>query len=316
VTVDRLPEGAVAATLADLGVEVLTEDGDELVALCPGHEARTGKKDGHPSWSINGETGIHFCFSCHYKGNLITLVRDLKGTDAAARFRSEFDTHKRLVSEDHDFEVVIDKPVAEEVRTANFRPESWLYDFDEPPLWARQARRISATGAKEYEVLWDESRDAWILPLRDPHTSRLLGYQVKSQKTRFFRNRPRTVQKSETFFGWNAVRDAKKVVIVESPLDAVLLADMDVPAIALCGSRMSDSQVSLLMDSAFERVVLWLDNDTAGALETERLKKVFVDVGVQAEFITPDSYPQFDSWKDVGEMPDEEIFSVLDAAGI
>jgi DNA primase len=312
---DSLPEGAVSAAMETLGIEVLTQTGAELVALCPGHEARVGKKDGNPSWSINEETGIHFCFSCHYKGNLITLIRDIKGDAEASRFQSDFDTHKRILMEDPDFTVVIDKPTSIPVRSANWHPESWLSEFTEPPKWALTARRISAESARAYEVLWDESRKSWILPLRDPETDRLLGYQKKSQTSRLFRNRPREIPKSETFFGWKSVRGRKWVVVVESPLDAVLLADMDVPAIAVCGSFLSEAQVELLREADFDQVYLWLDNDKAGSLETKRMKKTLIKSGVRTEFITTESYPEF-TGKDVGELSDDDIEAVLDAAGI
>lgn len=314
---DRLPEGAVAIALADLGIEVETEDSDELFAHCPGHETRTGKVDGHPSWSINAETGVHYCFSCGYRGNLITLIRDIKGIDAASRFRSEFEVHKRVLMADQDFEMAaIDVPRAEEIRTANFVPESWLDEFVDPPRWALKERRITLIGAKEYGIRWDGKGEAWILPLRDPHTNRLLGYQKKAQRTRLFRNKPRTVPKSETFFGWDAVREAKRVVIVESPLDAVILADMKAPAIAICGSNMSDAQVTLLMKGGFEQIFVWLDNDTAGVMETRRLKKILMSSGIRAEFINVESYPELAAGKDVGELEYDDIEAVLDSAGV
>lgn len=316
---ERLPEGAVVLALEGLGVEVLREDGDELIALCPGHESRTGKKDSNPSWSINAESGVHYCFSCHYRGNLITLIGDISGRDAADQFRTEFETHKRGLIEDPELNVLTDiaKPTVAPVRSVNFQPEWWLNKFVDPPRWALKARRISAIGAKEYGVLWDDANDAWIFPFRDPNTDRLLGYQKKYQGTRLFRNKPRSIPKSETFFGWAAVRGRNKVVVVESPLDAVLLADMGAPAIAICGSRLSDAQENLLMDHpTFTVVYLWLDHDTAGSKENERLQKALMKAGVRAEFITAEAYPEVGSGKDVGELSDSTIEAVLDGAGV
>lgn len=313
------PEGAVADALSSLGVEVLTEDGDELVALCPGHKERTGKVDHDPSWSMNSESGVHYCFSCGYKGNLFSLVRDLKGADAARDLYEPFEKFGRLVLPEGwegiaDFE----PKAAEEVRTPNFKPESWLDPFVSPPKWALAARKISAVGAEEYGVLWDAEKDRWILPLRDPESNRLYGYQAKAQRTRYFRNRPRDMKKSHTFFGWPRVvaSETKKVVVVESPLDAVLLSDCDVLAIASCGSRLSDEQIELL--ASVDWVYLWLDNDTAGALEVKRLRKVLVERGIRADFILAEDHPEWleAGWKDVGEMPDEFIGHVLDASGL
>jgi DNA primase len=316
---EHLPEGAVATTLADLGIEVETQDSDELFAHCPGHQTRTGKVDGNPSWSINAESGIHYCFSCHYKGNLITLIRDIKGSDAALRFRSEYEVHKRALLEEQDFEfptITTPPTTLPGFRTANFQSESWLEEFVDPPRWALRERRITAIGAKEYGVLWDAGSESWVFPFRDAETDRLLGYQKKAQRTRLFRNRPRTVPKSETFFGWSVAKRSKRIVIVESPLDAVLLADMEAPAIAICGSHMSDAQVELLAERDFDRVYLWLDHDIAGAMETRRLKKVLIEHGVLTESIIAESYPELDSGKDVGELSFATIEAVLDKAGV
>jgi hypothetical protein len=315
------PNGVVEDTVTSLGVEILKEDGDELVALCPGHKTRTGKDDGNPSWSINGESGVHFCFSCHYRGNLFTLVRDMKGIDAAKGLKATLEIHGgTLVLEGmEDLEgITVEKPKAGAIRIANFQPESWLDDYVDPPMWARRARGVSLGAVLEYKVRWNESMDAWIFPLRDAENGRLLGYQTKSQKTRFFRNRPRDMKKSHTFFGWSMLDLSvpMTVVIVESPLDALLLADYGVLALAICGSRISDEQVELLQ--RLDRVVFWLDNDTAGELETKRLQKVTVESGIRAEFIIPADFPTWaeQGWKDPGDMPDDEVSNILDASGL
>jgi DNA primase len=313
-----LPEGVVASALESLGIEVLTEQyGGELVALCPGHLARVGKLDGNPSWSINAESGVHYCFSCGFRGNLFTLIRDMKGYNAALSFRSDFAAHHRVLMEDHDYDLPdINFSTADPVRVANFYPESWLEDYVDPPRWALTARRITLIGAKQYGIRWDAQDDSWIFPLRDPDTGRLLGFQKKSQRTRMFRNRPRTVAKSETFFGWDVVKGANKVVVVESPIDAVLLADMEVAAVAICGSRMSDSQISLLHGAGFDSVFVWLDNDPAGEKESQRLKRELTAQGVTSEFLLADTYPAVGMGKDAGDLTFEQIESVLDQAGI
>jgi len=69
----------IEGILYSLDIHVLRESGDELLAKCPLHLQRTGKEDGHPSWSINSKTYVHHCFSCGYAGTLTTLYRDLVG---------------------------------------------------------------------------------------------------------------------------------------------------------------------------------------------------------------------------------------------
>src|SRR5256885_10365425 len=51
----------VVGALYELGVDVIREcdkdDGMEVLASCPMHEARTGKADRHPSFWLNAKTG-------------------------------------------------------------------------------------------------------------------------------------------------------------------------------------------------------------------------------------------------------------------
>lgn len=308
-----LPDSLVADTLKSLDIEVWEEKGDELVALCPGHKARTGKEDNHPSWSINEETGVHYCFSCGYRGNLYTLVRDVKGDEPAKVLWSEFEIHGRPVTKD-EVKTIINKPKPGTFRSANTKPESWLSDFVPPPDWALSRRRILAAGAAEYEVLWDTENDSWILPFRETESRRLMGYQSKSEKKREFRNRPMRLEKARTLFGWPVVEKETRIVVVESPLDAVLLADLGAPAVALCGSRISDEQAALLRD--FDQVLVWMDADKAGELEVQRLRENRLSLGIPMTFMTPDLIPDWEKhdWKDVGDMPYAAIDAALDAA--
>ncbi len=46
--------------------------GRQYMALCPFHKERT------PSFSVNNEEGVYYCFGCHAKGNAITFLREYK----------------------------------------------------------------------------------------------------------------------------------------------------------------------------------------------------------------------------------------------
>ena len=71
----------VEKVLLSLDIPLVSQRGEEVQGLCPMHKARTGKEDHNPSWWINSVTGAHICFSCGYKGNVYTLVADIKGID-------------------------------------------------------------------------------------------------------------------------------------------------------------------------------------------------------------------------------------------
>ena len=70
-------EGDVQKALLRLGIPT-DQRNSELMGICPMHLERTGREDHNPSWSINLETGVHHCFSCGYKGTLLTLVAEVQ----------------------------------------------------------------------------------------------------------------------------------------------------------------------------------------------------------------------------------------------
>ena len=69
--------------LSRLGLEVVSVKGSEIQSYCPGHKTIKGKEDSNPSWYINADTGAHICFSCGYKGSLMSLICDVKQVDYA-----------------------------------------------------------------------------------------------------------------------------------------------------------------------------------------------------------------------------------------
>src|SRR3954447_8846687 len=53
----------------------LKRQGRRYVGLCPFHPEKT------PSFSVNGEEGLYYCFGCQAKGDAISFVREIDGLD-------------------------------------------------------------------------------------------------------------------------------------------------------------------------------------------------------------------------------------------
>ena len=279
--------------------------GYEYVAPCPMHEARTGRSDANPSWSVNLKTGVHHCFSCGYKGNLVTLARDLE---------VEFDDVRTLSwVDDKGQSQRVTLPDLTRVITAaaDYIDESLLGRFTRPPQWALDARRVTSESCRKYSVMWDQYTDSWILPIRDARTSGLLGWQVKGQSSRVFRNYPAGVRKSRTLFGIDAFA-CDRMVVVESPLDAVRLHSEGVDgAVAVMGAAVSQEQLYLM--AAASEVIFALDNprlDSAGRKSVERLLTDTKGVLMSVRFF---DYRGIEA-KDPGDMEPEEIHTGIDAA--
>ena len=303
----------VPAALEALGIEY-DERGHEANALCPAHLARTGKADNSPSWWINIETGQHLCFSCGYKGNLAQLVCDvnefyIEGWDK--RLHYDYDTAQQWLAQIHSIPI---EQLLEMVKTIPNRLEAYpkplemsearLAVFVEPPTEALAARDLTAESAQAYGVLWDEAKKMWILPLREPHFNRLMGWQEKGTVDRTFRNRPAGLQRAKTLFGVD-VQDDNLVIIVESPLDCLRIHSAgQVGALATCGTTLSEEQIKLIRRS--DKVICAFDNpevDKAGKKASDEMRKFARKYGINLFFFNYGGSNK----KDPGEMTDEEI---------
>jgi hypothetical protein len=307
-------EGSVEGVLLTLGVET-TQRGDELLGLCPMHLERTGREDNNPSWSMNAETGVHHCFSCGYKGTLLTLVGEIKefttqwgrvDFDAAkdwlrSNIEVNFEYLARQLEEARNSYVPIPAPVG--------MSEARLAIFDGAvPDWALSARDLTQDGCTLYGVKWKQSNNSWITPIRDSQSKKLMGWQEKSQTERFFRNRPTGVAKSKTLFGLDTFKGGT-MIVVESPLDAVKLASLGVfGGVSTFGASISDDQIRLM--KAADKLIIAMDNDLAGRKASADMLERTRKEGMECWFL---NY-QGSEYKDIGDMPEDLVHYCLEGS--
>jgi len=305
-----LTSNEVKSLLFKLGVEAWAERGDEITALCPGHELRTGVVDNNPSWSINTESGVHHCFSCGYKGNVLTLIAEQKefktewgrlDVDAAKNWLREnsqidLDLIVKEMEEVKYSYIAIPKPVEmSEARLAVYTSQI--------PVWALNARGLTAGACRMFTVRWDTQNEAWILPIRDYETGKLIGWQEKGQVIRHFKNRPTGVLKSSTVFNSGSYPQPESFIVVESPLDAVRLQSLGIPnAVATFGASVSPAQLNIIRSNA-ESIVFAFDNDTAGQAASLRMLDLSRKTGFECKFF---NYGDSEA-KDVGDMSEDAI---------
>lgn len=257
--------------LQELGVMVQDIRGDEVWARCPGHIKRVGHIDHDASWSMNVDSGEHHCFSCGYGGTLSGLIAihhewtddkgmlDIKRAERwlFKRGGESLDLAGKLLTTAQAF-------VKPSKRKA--MDESRLALFVDPPEVQMHSRGVSAESVALYGVRWDTEYEAWVLPIRDPQTHKLWGWQLKNDVV--FRNKPSGVRKSETLFGWDIPQKHRVAFVIESPLDCLRVRTVGLPADAYStyGASWSEAQMQLLA-SRYEEVVFAFDNpaiDDAG----------------------------------------------------
>ena len=77
---------SVSEILSNYGIQIKDEKKNDYITLCPFHNDTT------PSFSIDKHKGIYQCWSCHEKGNLVTLVKKIENIS--------YDDAKRKVNGD------------------------------------------------------------------------------------------------------------------------------------------------------------------------------------------------------------------------
>lgn len=301
-----LVPGDVTRCLSELGIPVERIVDDEAIAHCPGHLRLVGKVDRDPSWSVNLESGMHNCFACGFKGPFAAIVREVLGldsneADAWVRSRGSLERVERLLTGDYIGELVR-KQQKETITEAD------LALYVPPPPDVLDTRNINSSSAAAFGVLYDHEKDCWITPIRDPETRALWGWQEKAVEDRYFRNRPRHVEKSRTLFGLDQPDLGRRAIMVESPLDACVIRSAGVSgALSSFGAGVSSAQMQIVLER-FGELVLALDNDPDGHKSTERVYNewhrrmpIFV-------------MPYLVQVKDPGEMSYREITDCLAAA--
>jgi hypothetical protein len=121
-------------------------------------------------------------------------------------------------------------------------------------------RRLSREAVDAYGIRWDTYNKSWVLPIRTPKGV-LLGAQYRQKGNEL--NLPEGLEKSQTLFGIAEMKRHDTCALVESPLDAVRLYGLSIPAVASFGAWVSPQQ-SKLLRRTFSVVVIALDNDKPG----------------------------------------------------
>jgi DNA primase len=296
----------IEKVLLNLDVTMIAQRGSEINGLCPKHKERTGSEDHNPSWWINSDTGAHICFSCGYKGNIYTLVMDVKGCDYFEmqdflKEKSELPLDvlmKRL--KDLPQYITPDEPIG--------MSEARLAVFTDVPDKELKKRFLTRKATDAHGVVWDTKNSAWILPIREPNDFSLWGWQEKGSTGRFFRNYPAGVKKSKTVFGVHILDESNPLWVVESPLDAVRLTGLGYNAIATYGAIISEDQGKLMRRAT--QLISAFDNDQAGKKASEQMLGFSRKYGFDLRYF---NYSGIDV-KDVGDMTEKEIARGLETA--
>lgn len=139
-----------------------------------------------------------------------------------------------------------------------------------------EGRGIGKEVQQLFDVRYDSKHNSVAMPWR--HISGKIAnikYRNVSEKQFYYAKDATAIR--ELLYGMHLIyeQNIRKVVIVESEIDAMTLWQAGVPAVALGTASLNDRQISLLMKSPVEEYIIGTDNDKAGDKVATKIKDVF-----------------------------------------
>lgn len=256
---------------------IVNETGDDISTQCPFHGMGNEQ---HPSFGIcHNRANIHYgkyhCFTCGASGTIISLVNHLSNKNLNDNYGIEF---IKAVS-DIAFidragnialtprQAVVPEQVTE-VELLSYRSTSVSYLTD--------VRRIKPVIQKVFDTGFDPVSNAVTFPVRRVDGS--VAFIVRRSIDKKWYNYPAGVDKPVYgVFEHNRIIPptnvfSKKVVIVESIINALTLWGYGIPAWSLLGTG-SQMQIDFLNSTDIREFMLCLDGDKAGAEGAQKLQK-------------------------------------------
>ena len=293
----------IRSILNALNLKVESETGKHFLCLCPFHSNMNT-----PSFEIDYTKGLYFCFnpSCGARGTLNDLVKE-------TTHRNDFETIRFILSHknssanlnDELQELLDDKPdfvefptdVADKLHNDLLNNKTALEYF--------YSRGISKDSIIDFYLGYSSVQDLVTVPLRSPD-GMLVGVIGRSLEGKTFKN-SHNLPRNKTLFNLNrAKKYGGKIIICESSIDAILIAQAGFPnVVATLGAHLSKEQVQLL-NRYSSTIIIMTDNDEAGRKLGNNIAEKLNNKNILWSSYNYDMiYPR--DAKDAGELTSEEI---------
>lgn len=301
----------------------LTINGIELLAKlkptrnnvqfpCPSHGDGQEKKPscGMSNVDVNRNgrvipAGTVHCFSCGYTASIAEFVsfcfgRGLDGGSFGYRWLI-----KNFVSIEVDerkpIHLNIDRNSSKVEKVAKFISDSELekYRFVHPYMYKR---KLNDTIIQYFDIGYDVETKCITFPVKD-RLGRTMFIQKRSVVGKFFNN-AEDGRKSETLYGLDKVIEntdrINELIVCESIIDALTCWVHRRPAVALMGTG-NEQQYEILKKLNIRKYILALDEDDAGFIGWQKLKKHLNNSQLLYKFILPSDK------KDLNELTHDQF---------
>ncbi|AHX03821.1 DNA primase [Ehrlichia chaffeensis str. Heartland] len=272
----------------------LTKRGNSVIGLCPFHGEKT------PSFTVNDEKGLYYCFGCGANGDVIQFTSDINALD----FKGAINYLAEIYG--------IDLPQSTNNKT------SITPILDAATLWFEEqlrnnhvaieyirSRKISNDTVKKFRIGYaptyglgkyllslgfniDDIKNTGLLNSQNQDyfynrvifpicnsSGNIIGFGgrsiISTQNPKYLNSKGSAFfQKRENLYASHfAVREAKKqgkIIVVEGYMDVLMLHQMGISnVVGLLGTSMTSEHVMCLWEITSE-IIVWMDGDIAGKM--------------------------------------------------
>ena len=281
----------VRRVLTGSGVDIESDLSDNYIIYCPFHNNHRT-----PAGEVHKLNGLFFCFACQKTADLTELVMHTSGRTyfEAARYIKSKEKLTNLVDDINKTLIVEEefKPFDTDIMKRLYNN---LLQLDRPKNYFK-SRHISLQSCTKFALGYSDKQDMVTVPVHSPDGI-AIGFVGRSVEGKDFKNTP-GLPKSKTLFNLHRVKKSDRVYVVESSFDAIRLDQVGLPAVATLGANVSNTQIELLQ-KYFNNIIVIADNDEAGGNMKDRIVE---RLSSRVSVIKLNN-----KYKDIGDMPDEEI---------
>jgi DNA primase len=257
----------------------------QISVLCPFHDDR------QPSLSVNLERKVFHCFACQAKGDILDFVARIEQVSLpdAARIvarccgiplEGQLSAYRRppKTAEDRQNASSVNRRIREVRQHDGKAAPCCSTDLDPTHRYLFE-RELTPELIRVFGLGYcaqGRLRGRVCIPIHSPDGAQVLAYSGRWANDEVPDGIPRYLmplgfRKSALLFNYHRVVGAQHLVIVEGYWSVFRLYALNVPAVALMGTSLSNSQMDLFRQSEARRFTLLLDADRAGRKATADL---------------------------------------------
>ena len=284
-----------------IGIDNITDCGNQISFSCPYPNHKNG--DRNPSATMNKNTMLFFCFGCHEKGDIYSLIEYQMGVstiqarmwleegyggdvskkdDFVDYIKSILDQEDKPVKQEEDNQVIEQNICDDYLESVNWTEKLEGYNSIEYVYKYLFLRGFLAKTLDYFNIYVDKSTNRVAIPVKNLR-GKIVGFKARStsqdvlpkyillgdkegkQKYGF-----RPCKLSIELFNSNS-HNGGEVILCEGELDAMKLHQLGYQSVAISGSSISERQQRIVAEK-YSSVICYFDSDSAGKSST---KKVF-----------------------------------------